>query len=183
MKMHSVVSGLLLSLFVVQAQASRQAITCVEVSKNKGDKLKVYLDFDPAVSQETIWSKDAQGNGVIITYKLGSKDGNGLTSARVGLEIPSSEFKKPYSGRFLLTDFYDINTDEKTGGYAYKFDGQPYHGFHGHDKDQRWDTMVYIPSSIIGQNAKSFPGLTTIQMDLMDQGYYHIDLNCSSVIK
>ena len=179
MKMRSIVSGLLLSLFVVQAHASRQAVTCVEVSKGSGSKMKVYLDFDPAASQETVWS-----NGSIITYKLGSENGQNLTSARVGFDIPSSEFKAPYSGKTLLTALYEVNVLEKAGGgYSYKFNNEDYRSFHGHDQNQRWDAMVYIPNSVIGQNAKSFPGLATIQMDLMDQGYFHIDLNCSSEIR
>lgn len=183
MKIGSIVTGLLLSVFVAQAHASRQYVTCVEVAK--GGKLKAYLDFDPSVTQETIWQKDPNGTGSsIITYKNGTNNNGNNTTARVGLEIPSSQFKAPYSGRFLFTDFYDVNTVQKAGsGYSDKFDNQAYRLFHGHDKDQRWDMMVYIPDSIIGKDAKDFAGLATIQMDLMDQGYYHVDMTCSSTMR
>lgn len=177
MKMRTIVSTLLLSMFAVQAHASRQAVTCT--SLDAGRKLNVYLDFDPAATQETVWS-----NGSIITYKLADKNGQNTTSARVGLDIPSTMFKAPYSGKFLLTSLYDVNTLQKAGsGYSSRFNNEDYRGFHGTDDDRRWDAMVYIPNSVIGQNAKSFPGLTTIQMDLMDEGYYHIDLKCSSEIR
>lgn len=175
--------GLLVLVFAAQAQASRQAVTCQEVSKSKS-KIKVYLDYDPALVLDDNWQKDAKGNTIIVPYTLGAADIGTETTVRVGIEIPNSQFRKPYSGRFLLTGLYDANSIEEAGsGYSYKFGGQAYRSFHGSDENGRWDAMVYIPDSVTGQTEKSFPGLLTIQMDLMDQGYYHIDLTCSSVVK
>src|SRR5438445_13082000 len=107
MKASIFVSGLMAVLLSSQAHASRQAVTCTEVSKAK-NKIQVLMDFDPSVTIETIWK-----NNLIETIKLGTEDQGALTTARVGMVIPSSQFKMPYSGRFLFTDFYEVNSKDE----------------------------------------------------------------------
>jgi|GEM_PF-2380118 len=175
--------SLLVILMAGQAYAARETVVCKEASDAKS-KIKVYLDYDPSVALDNNWQKDKEGHSIIAPYALAETDAQGKTTARVGIEIPSSQFKKPYSGRFLLNGLYKVNALEKAGsGYSYVFGNQDYRSFHGFDKNDLWDAMVYISDEATGQSLKSFPGLLTIQMDLMDQGYYHIDLVCSSVVK
>lgn len=175
-------NSLILLSFVMLATsntyASRQLISC---RNEEGYKLSA--NFDPSKKIETVWKKDQHGD-YIQTIILGNKDTKTTTTAKVFLTVPSSEFKKPYYGKFQYSEFYEVNiSEEANSGYSYKFDGGPYQSFHGHDQEQHWDMMFYFDNSALGKNSKSFRALTTIQMDLMDQGYLHIDLKCSSKIQ
>lgn len=166
-----------LSVFTTLS-AQAEVVSC-KAKDAKG--LTVKLDFDPTIAIPTIWKKDRDGRGYIEGIKLGKKNGAGLTTARVEMKIPRSEFKAPYSGTFEWSEYYEVNIEEKAGsGYSDRFGGKGYISFHGHDKDQLWDAMAYIPLQEVREENKTFPGLLTIQASIMDQGYYHIDLVCSS---
>lgn len=161
----------------------RQLISCAEKEVAKADQIKVSLNFDPSVSRDTIWAKDDKGRPFVKTYVAGDAEGELETTARVTVTIPKTRFRG-YSGRVAWSDFYDINTFEEAGsGYSYKFGGGPYRAFHGHDRDLSWDMMVYFPDAVSGKAAREFDGLLTMQMDIMDMGYFHIDLTCRARLK
>lgn len=167
------ISFILVAIFATSsAYAARQTIQC---SDSHGD-YKVVMAFDPEVQLEKIWN-----DYHVEPYRLGNEDAHGFTAARMKLFVGTSEFKRPYAGTFLLSEFYEVNKFEKAGfGYSVKFGGQAYRIFHGQDKAHRWDTIVYIPDAVLGKEVSSFPALTTIQPDMANQGYYHIDMMCSS---
>ena len=170
------------SLIVSSAWASREVIACKGVGKFKGYSAK--LDFEAETTLSTV-----SENNMILTYKMGKQDSSEarppVTTAKVSLTVPTSAWKKPYSGTFAFTDFYEVNELNKAGGNfsAHLNSDKPYRSFHGHDKDQRWDMMVYFPDEVIGHAVDKFPGLAAMQADLMDQGYYFIELQCSSQLR
>jgi hypothetical protein len=168
-----ITSALLLSSV---AFAARETITC----KNK-DGYKVSLNFDPDVKIDTVWKKDEKHGSYIETIKLGGLDTKTTTTALLDLSIPSSEFKRPYSGHFRIKEFYEVNgLDEANSGYSYKFNKEAYRGVHGSADGDLWDVMFYYPDTSVRNSENKFPGLLTIQSNFMDQGYYHIDLICIS---
>lgn len=170
-----------LLMFSLAANATQEFVTCKEKSKTPGYKLS--LRFDPNLSRAEVWKTDSKGSGSIHPYSVGKTETKTQTATQVVLQIASTEFKKPYSGKFPFTGFYEVNVKEAAGtGYSYRFGGGAYRSFHGFDADSRWDMMVYLPETAIGNAEARFPGLITIQMDLMDQGYYHIDMICDSSI-
>jgi hypothetical protein len=181
MKKGILVLALIASLLASSAWASRETVSCAGKGKFKGYAAK--LDFEAETALETVWAKNE-----IHTYVLGKTDSAKTnpptTTAKVSFTVPSTAWKKPYSGTFPFTDFYEVNVLQKAGGdfgSTFKTD-KPYRSFHGHDKDQRWDTMIYFGDDAIGKTADKFPALATIQADLMDQGYYFIELVCSSKV-
>lgn len=174
---------ILSAAFAFNAFAARQKITCEEVTKSKS-KHTLTVDFDPSLNLETMWKKSKKLGDYIETYKLGEEDKGGKTTARLNFSVPGTKKQSQYSGKFSMTDYYEVNSpNEAGGGYSYKFGNKAYRSFHGHDENGRWDTMFYFPESALGQNAEDFPGLITMQMDIMDQGYYHIDMKCSSKVR
>ena len=179
MKINSLAVLFAIFVQVGVAYADRQAVVC------KGGKgfegFAVSLSFNPDKAIDTIWKKDKTHGAYIQTIKLGERDTRTATTARLAITVPSNFIKAPYNGKFPLTDFYEVNIRKAAdSGYSYKFNGQGYRSFHGHDENQRWDMMFYFPEMIESGSASKFNALTTIQFDMMDQGYYHIDLVCSS---
>lgn len=175
----------LLSLIVTQfAHAGlRQSVSCVEKKRGK-NKIEVKLSFDPSVARETVWKKDAQGRSYVETYKVDKTEGAMTTTTKVSVAIPASYYRT-YSGTYRWSDFYDINTLEEAGsGYSdMNFDGKEYRAFHGHDKNMMWDMMVYLPNDSAALKGQTFPGLLAMQMDIMDQGYYFFDLECTTHVR
>jgi hypothetical protein len=164
--------------------AARQHISCEEVTKSKS-KHTVTLNIDPSAQLDVMWRHDAsKGGDYIVTYTQGDQDAGGKTTARVTITVPGSKKADPFEGKFPFSDYYEVNKLEKPGsGYSYKFGGKAYRSTHGHDKNMMWDMMVYYPEEIVGQNATDFQALITIQNKMMDQGYYHIDMNCDSSVR
>lgn len=180
MKLYSIFVA---ALFVAStAHASRETIKCIQTG---ADRLKesVVVEFDPAISLEAQTYASGQYKGLYNTIKPGKADSSTETTANVVLNFP--DFKKPYGGRFPLVEFFNVNSHSAAGGgYSYKFDNKAYDSFHGEAEGGRWDIMIYVPdASVRRASPAKFAGLLTSQMDLMDQGYYHIDLECSSTLK
>lgn len=166
--------GLLRNLFLAvvvlsasTAFASRMYITCDE-GKNTKTQYTAHASYDPAIALETMWKKSGRSS-YIVTYKQGKEDRGETTTARVGIAFPK--------GRVELREFYSVNV---FGTQGYGDDVGPYRAFHGHDKDQQYDLMLYFSDAGLRESPKKFKGLLTFQPAGLEQGYYHINLVCSS---
>lgn len=172
MNLKMLLSLLFVSSLVVlpEVQAARQIVTC----SNSGSGHKAILNFNPAIQ--------LMNNSVKSVITKGSQDSGNTTTAVVNVTIPKTKGEfLGYSGSFDLINYYSVNHKENNG-YSYKFNGQPYRTFHGNTKDDKIDMEVYIPDAIVGKESSSFNGLMVYQPSYLDEGYYHIDLVCSSKI-
>ena len=101
-------------------------------------------------------SSDKKNGDYIETYKLGKKDEGGTTTARVVVTIPGK--KSDFTGRFPWNEYYTVNG--VASGYQDRFDNKPVRAFHGNDKNDAIDMMIYFPESVLGKNIKGLKALS-----------------------
>jgi len=146
--------------------APKQTISCKEVD----GKHKYIVSFNPEAEQKEKWTREG-----IETYSLGKRNTKTTTTARAQLIYPNGEKEK-------LVRYYQVNQlEEKDGGYTDRFNGETLRSFSGTGSEESHITM-YLGESQIGKNDKDFKALVLYQWAMMDQGYYHIDMRCTSKV-
>jgi hypothetical protein len=162
------------------AFARRQFVTCDE-GKNTKAQYTARASFDPDIALDTVWRRLEKGSRYIETYLPGEEDGNARTTAQVQFTVPGDkQFSKEFTGAFALSEFYNVNVFGTLGNEDAV---GPHRKFHGFDKNQRFDAILFLSNAGLRAGPEKFKGLLNIQPSNVSQGYYHINLVCSSRVR
>ncbi len=154
----------------VNAFARRTYVSCDEGKRTKS-QYTARANFNPDLALETNWKRE-NGRATLMTYKPGSSDEGYSTTARVNLGFPQ--------GRVSIAEFYTVNV---FGTQGYDVDAGPFRTFHGLDKNQQFDVILYLSDSGLKENSESFQGRLTYQSTRVDQGYVQVNLVCSARVQ